>query len=220
MQVTITDIGNLFGFAKAEDLAITGVEKALDLTSDAALLARAKILRGLVAQRVELCQHPERVDEEWPMFPMIVLVSKPAGDEAHIQPGLFLDNKCHTAMALTGAVATTACSKIRNSIINNMLDLKATTTTTFKIQHPGRILPISVRTEYADESGLPSFKTLSFVCTSRNLFNGDIFIPDYFQEKYYSGKMELHVNQISRPMVHTQMEASLEIPSLTQMGVI
>lgn len=143
VQVTITDIANLFGFAKAEDLAITGGEKALDLTSDKALIARVRNLRGLVAQRVGLCQHPERVDEESPMFPMIVLVSKPTDDRAHIQSRLFLDNKCHTAMALTGAVATAACGKIGDSIINNMLDIKATAMTTFKIQHPGGILPIS-----------------------------------------------------------------------------
>lgn len=191
VQVTITDIGNLIGFANAEDLAITGGEKALDLTSDKALIARVKGLRGLVAQKVGLCQHPEKVDEESPMGPMIVLVSKSSSDEAHVQSRLFLDNKCHTAMALTGAVATAACGKIRNSVVNNTMDVAAQTTTTFKIQHPAGILPISVETEYSNDSGLPSFKTLSFVRTSRYLFKGEIFIPEDFQEKYHSSRKEL-----------------------------
>ncbi|KEF61033.1 uncharacterized protein A1O9_02597 [Exophiala aquamarina CBS 119918] len=196
VHVTITDMANLFGFARAKDLLINGGEKALDLTGDNALIARVKRLRGLVAQRVGLCKDPEKVDEESPMFPMIVLISKPTTNEPHVQSRLFLDNKCHTAMALTGAVATTACGKIRNSVINLMLDTKAASTNTFKIQHPGGILPISVQTEYPDENGLPSFETLSFMRTSRYLFKGDIFIPEDFQDRYYG--TEVNRNQVPR----------------------
>jgi len=185
VPVTITDMANLFGFARAEDLMTTGGEKALDLTSDKALIARVRSLRGLVAQRVGLCKNPEKVDEESPMSPMIVLISRPTMDEGHVQSRLFLDNKCHTAMALTGGVATTACGKIRGSIVHDILDAKAAATETFKIQHPAGILPVSVQAKYPSESGLPSFRTLSFVRTSRHLFKGDIFIPEDFQDKYY-----------------------------------
>ncbi|KAK5065029.1 hypothetical protein LTR84_000864 [Exophiala bonariae] len=186
VEVTTVDIGNLISFANAEDLAISGGEKALDLTSDNAVIERIKRLRGFVAQKLGLCQHPENVDEESPMAPMIVLVSKPSDHEAHVQSRLFLDNKCHTAMALTGGVATAACAKISDSIVGRLLDTKGTKTTTFKIQHPGGILPISVEAEYSHDSGLPTFRTLSFVRTSRYLFKGDVFIPEDFRQKYDS----------------------------------
>lgn len=187
VQVTTMDIGNLISFANADDLDKTGGEKALALTSDKALVARVRYLRGLLAQKVGLCQHPEKVDEESPMAPMIVLVSKPSDNEAHVQSRLFLDNKCHTAMALTGGVATAACAKVKDSIVSRLLDEKAKATTTFKIQHPAGILPISVEAEYSHDNALPSFRTLSFVRTSRYLFKGDVFIAEDFRQKYYSG---------------------------------
>lgn len=104
LQITIFDVANIIIFARAQDLGIAGNETSATINNNKALMARVKELRGKGAHIVRMCKDWQSVDEESPMLPMVVLVSPATSADAHIQSRLFLDNKCHTSMAGTGAI--------------------------------------------------------------------------------------------------------------------
>lgn len=184
VSFTLVDAVNLIAFADAEDLGITGRETAKELSADEELIGRVKKLRGLVATSAGMCKDPENVDEESPMTPMITLVSKSTDAAGHVQARLFLDNKCHTAMAGSGGCASAACSRIPGSVIHRLTEPKQRNSDVFNVQHPTGLMPVSVITESAENEALPVFKTLSFIRTSRHIFKGELFIPEDFQDRW------------------------------------
>lgn len=163
----------------ARDIGISGNESPAAINSDKDLIAKVKQLRGKIAVKVGKCKDWTRVDEESPMMPMVVLISLPTIDGAHIQSRLFLDNRCHTSMAGTGAICTAACSRLSSSLVHNLLGPTPLQSPVFNIQHPSGIIPISLETDSSMmKDGLPNFKTLSFIRTARYIFQGSLFIPD------------------------------------------
>ena len=92
-----------------------------------------KELCGKVAQKVGMCQNWELVHEQSSMIPMVVLVSSSSNQKCHVQPRLFLDNKCHPSMAGAGTVCTAACTRVKGSVVNELLSKKGLWETTIEI---------------------------------------------------------------------------------------
>lgn len=178
LEYTICDVGNIIVFARAQDLGIQGNEKPADLNNDPSFIARVKELRGKAAQKVGMCKSWELVDEQSPMVPMVALVSKSTIPEAHIQSRLFLDNKCHTSMAGTGAICTAACSRVTGSVVAQFLSVEDLRKTTFEIQHPLGQIPVVVKIRPNPLHIVPEYDTLSFIRTSRRLLDGSLRVPD------------------------------------------
>jgi 2-methylcitrate dehydratase PrpD len=178
VSFTICDVGNMCVFAHASEFGITGAETAKEIDANTTLIAHIKELRGKAAQLVGMCKSWEAVDEESAMIPMVVLVSKPSSPEAHVQSRLFLDNRCHTAMAGTGAICTTACSRIRGSVVQQYLTEAGMKSETYEIKHPSGVMPVIVQAEQIADSPEPKFKTLSFIRTSRRILDGRLYVPD------------------------------------------
>lgn len=178
IKISICDVANIIVFATAADLGIAGNEKPSDINSDKALIARVKEVRGKAAQLVGMCENWQKVDEESPMLPMVVLVSAPTIAGGHMQSRLLLDNRCHSSMAGTGGVCTAACSRVSGSIVQSVMNPKAIKADSLQIHHPSGILPISVTIEPDRDAHVPTFRTLSFVRTARYLFQGDLMVPE------------------------------------------
>ena len=184
VEYTICDVGNIIVFARAQDLGIQGNEKPADLDNDPALIARVKELRGKAAQKVRMCKYWELVDEESPMIPMVSLVSSSTISETHIQSRLFLDNKCHTSMAGTGAICTAACSRVTGSVVNQLISTKNLQKTTLEIQHPLGQIPVVVKIKPKFNSNVPDYESLSFIRTSRRILDGSLFVPDDVKDTF------------------------------------
>lgn len=178
IECTICDVGNIIVFARAEDLGIQGNEKPADLNNDPSLIARVKELRGKAAQRVGMCKSWKLVDEQSPMIPMVALVSASTIPDAHIQSRLFLDNKCHTSMAGTGAICTAACSRVTGSVVAQLISAESLQKSTFEIQHPLGQIPVVVKTRSSPLDAVPEYDSLSFIRTSRRLLDGSLRVPD------------------------------------------
>ena len=179
VDFTLCHAANLLIFARARDLNLSGAETPASIDSDPKVIARVKELRGKAAQLAGLCQHWYNVDDESPMTPMVVLVSEATHRDAHIQSRLFLDNKCHTSMAGTGAIGTAACSRVPGSIVNQFMSSAGLEESVFSIQHPLGLMPISVGTDVIDPTrdGLPKFTNLSMIRTSRRILDGMLCTP-------------------------------------------
>ncbi|KIW19930.1 hypothetical protein PV08_00505 [Exophiala spinifera] len=180
VKITMCDVGNLCVFAAARDLGVSGYESAAELTGNKALIQAAKELRGRAAALAGMCRNWDKVDEQSPFVPMPVLVAPPPSvhPEAHVSGRLFLDNMCHESMAGTGSVCFAACSRIRGSVVFDIVGEKAGWRGTFNIAHPVGVMPVAVEVEESStDRGNPKFLTLSFIRTARRLMDGRIYVP-------------------------------------------
>ncbi|KAK6062774.1 3-methylitaconate isomerase [Seiridium cupressi] len=178
VEATVCKVANPIGFATAASLGLKGNETASKIDSEHDLISGVREVRGRIAHLLGTCQDWEKVDDQSPMLPMVVLVSSPTSREGNIQSRLFLDNHCHPAMAGTGAVCTTAASRIKGSIVNRLLTPSALESDKLVIQHPKGHLPITVEVHDGGSSTkFPVFDILGFARTARYLFQGQLFVP-------------------------------------------
>ncbi|EXJ65688.1 uncharacterized protein A1O5_11215 [Cladophialophora psammophila CBS 110553] len=198
IDITICDVGNIIVFARAKDLGLAGNEKPSDLDNDPALIARVRELRGKAAQMVGMCKNWELVDAQSPMLPMVALVSPPTDSDCDVQSRLFLDNKCHTSMAGTGAICTAACSRVDRSVVNQLLTERHSQKTTLNIEHPLGSIPVLVKVRSTSSQKVPEFETLSFVRTARRILEGSICVPDNVKDCFEEAE---HPKQYSRRAV-------------------
>lgn len=187
VEYTTCDVANIIVFARAADLGITGDEEPADLDINNELLDKIRELRGKAAQQVGICDDWREIDTVSPSLPMVALISQASNPEGHVRSRLFLNNKCHTSMAGTGAICHTACSRAPDSIVNQMMRPGCEKEATFKIQHPLGLMPVAVATKPVETEGqLPEFQTLSFIRTARRIMKGDIDVPENVQEEFLS----------------------------------
>ncbi len=142
IQFTLCDVANPCIFVLATAMGATGHETADEITANAALIARCKELRGKAAQLAGMCKEWEKVDEQCPALPMVVMVgpapahanghvngngvnghanSDGRNEEPHLTARLLLNNMCHDSMAGSGAMCTAACSRIPGSIVQQIV---------------------------------------------------------------------------------------------------
>ncbi|KAF7186331.1 3-methylitaconate isomerase [Pseudocercospora fuligena] len=178
IQHTICDAAHIIAFAYASDFGLKGDEHPKAINENQEVLAKVRRFRGQAAFKVGMCSHPSTVDQESPILPMVALLSPASDAEAHIQSRLFLDNACHSAMAGAGATCTAAASRIKGSLVADIMKPKALKEGVFNVQHPSGILPITISTGPSDDEDLPTFETLSFVRTARYLMKGELFVPE------------------------------------------
>ncbi|GKZ25922.1 hypothetical protein AbraIFM66951_002469 [Aspergillus brasiliensis] len=180
IEVTIFDVANLCVFANAHDFNITGHETAAELTANADWQAKTRELLGKAAVLAGMTEDWEDWIDKWKAVPLPIFVA-PAPDpsKAHLAARLYLDKMCHESMAGTGAICTTACSRISGSVVNKIIG-KAAELDTLLISHPIGTMEVIVQTEtpMKDE---PVFRSLSFVRTARRIMDGTIYVPNSFK---------------------------------------
>ena len=184
LPVTICDIANIMVFGRASDFGITGTEPAPTLTGNKKLINDVREFRGRAAQLIGLCSNWEKVDEEIPNLPYVVLLSEvEEGEEGDVRGRLFMDNYCHPSMAGTGATCTTACAHIQATLVNKMSRKLVSSLRPFQVAHPLGHLPVMVQVKPGtgiESNSLPEFSTLSFVRTARCIAKGELSVPEDF----------------------------------------
>jgi len=192
IEFTFCDVANPVIFAQATALGIQGDKPPRALDENSTLLVKVKELRGKVAQKLGMCQHWERVDEESGAMPMVALVSEASDPHGHIQSRVFIDNKTHTSMAGTGAICHTACSRAPGTVVNKLKRAGCEKEKMFNIQHPLGIMPVTVSTRPGEGGQLPRFQTLSFIRTARRFLKGEIDVPDDVTDIFLEGMQQAH----------------------------
>jgi 2-methylcitrate dehydratase PrpD len=187
IDITICDVANICVFVAAKDMGISGDQTADQINSDCALISRCKELRGKASQLLGLCTDWEKVDEQSPGLPMVVLVSpSPEGNnEGHVVSRLLLNNSCHDTMAGTGAICTAACGWVKGSVVNRQLKGGVMPEELFKISHPLGQIPVMVKRTSDRGDGItatnitnPDFSVLAILRTSRRIMDGYVYVPN------------------------------------------
>ena len=184
VEITLCDVANICVFVAAKDMGIVGNETADQISSDAALIARCKELRGKASQLLGMCQDWELVDKQSPGLPMVILVSPQQDEKAegHIVSRLLLNNSCHDSMAGTGSICTAACGWVTGSVTHKQLKNGVMPDEIFKITHPLGNIPVMVKRDnsQASEAAIlnPEFSVLAIVRTARRIMDGRVYVPD------------------------------------------
>ena len=117
VQITVCDVGNPCTFVAASDVGLIGTETAQTITENSAVIAKCQELRGKASQLLGMCDDWKLADEA-DALPLLVLVSPPPADRtADLTARLLPHNKCHNSMAGTGAICSSACGRVRGSVV-------------------------------------------------------------------------------------------------------
>jgi 2-methylaconitate cis-trans-isomerase PrpF len=184
VEVTICDVGNISVFVRANDVGLTGSESATQISENCDVMARCKQLRGKAAQLIGMCKNWEKVDEQSPGLPFVVVVAPPSHEAADVNARLIFLNRCHDTIAGTGAVGTAACSRIPGSMVAKELRSAGIETDVLRINHPEGVMPIWVKAAAEKDTSIDiNFDVLAFDRTARRIMTGTVFVP----KKIWSG---------------------------------
>lgn len=193
-DITVCDVGNICVFVRAEDLDVSGSEAADHLNDDKAFWHRVREVRGRAAKLLGMCQNWERVDDESPGLPMVVMVAPVLNKDEHradVTLRLLLNNRCHDSMAGTGATCTAACSQVSGTIVSQALR-KEIQGGVLRIQHPLGVMPFWVTPKDGgkylldNDAEVDAFDILAFVRTSRRIMEGRVYVPSHI----WDGKLD------------------------------
>jgi 2-methylaconitate cis-trans-isomerase PrpF len=186
VELTLVDVANPCFWLRADDLGLTGSELVEDINTDRALLATVQEIRGKAAVMYGFCRDWERADDETPGLPMVGMVAPAAGyttmsgervDAAHmhLRTRLIAVNRLHESMAAAGAISVAAASRVRGSVVHEMLG--GARSDPLWIGHPSGLMPVRVIShENAGEPGV-DFELLGVSRTSRRLADCVAYYP-------------------------------------------
>lgn len=187
ISFSLCDAGNPCVFVAATDLGITGQELPANISSNKGLiatideiLAKALTATGMVKDWKQTLALPTK--------PLFVAVSPPAeyvdmNRETQKAEGMDLCcrlvflSKCHESMAGTGAISTSAASRVQGSVVHRAIRAEALDRDLLRIGHPLGVMETTVRLAEGCDSAAPKFSVLGFARTARRLMAGNLYLP-------------------------------------------
>ncbi|WFO86837.1 2-methylaconitate cis-trans isomerase PrpF family protein [Bacillus velezensis] len=172
ISVSIIDYANPLVFVKAEDTGLTGLELPDEYTPD--ILEKLEMIRSIAAEKCRFAPRHEAAAKS-PAVPKLTLISSPAdyidtkgikrhAEEMDLVIRMMSMQKPHQALAITGAVCTTAGMLLQDTILSEF----SFSGRTIRLGHPSGIL----KTE-ADVD--PDGTTIKVVRTARKISEGYVF---------------------------------------------
>jgi len=174
VAVTLCDVANTTVFVAARDLGLQGDEPPGFFAG--AVLDLLREIRGKAAERLGFCADWRQVDAASPFLPFVMLVS-PARDrlEHDLVARMIFMNRCHGAMAGTGAICLAAASRIPRSVA---CDAASGNWPGLRIAHPSGVMEVAVASSAdADADGGVRFERLGFARTARKIMDGFVYVP-------------------------------------------
>jgi 2-methylaconitate cis-trans-isomerase PrpF len=161
VPVSLVDGATPVIIARAEAFGVTGSESATELDANADLLARLEALRLEAGQRMGLG------DVRNSVLPKPVLIGQPRqGGDLSVR--YFTPNRCHTALATTGAVSIAMAATLPDSLVGTALP-EFRLPAGLALEHPtGRM---DVRVGMPDGATDPAVYVMR---TCRRLFEGAV----------------------------------------------
>lgn len=180
--VSIVDAGNPVVFLSAEEIGLKGTELPSEVEGMPETLRLIENIRSIAAEMIGIVPDRALAASSSPAYPKIGFVS-PAQD--YFNPdGLFIPKenvditarlasmqKMHRAYMITGAVCTGAASRIKGTLVNEMISDRARSSSTLIIGHPYG--PMEVETDFQNNTVIKS----SVYRTARKILDGIVYIP-------------------------------------------
>lgn len=172
ISVSIIDYANPLVFVKAEDTGLTGLELPDEYTPD--ILEKLEMIRSIAAEKCRFAPRHEAAAKS-PAVPKLTLISSPAdyidtkgikrhAEEMDLVIRMMSMQKPHQALAITGAVCTTAGMLLQDTILSEFSFYGRT----IRLGHPSGILETEADAD-------PDGTTIKVVRTARKISEGYVF---------------------------------------------
>ncbi|MDE0583135.1 3-methylitaconate isomerase [Planococcus sp. A6] len=149
ISVSIIDVANPLVFVKAQDVGLTGSELPADFTPH--MLEQLEEIRSAAAELCGFCSKEEATIKS-PAVPKLTLVAPPAAysdvngirreaDTMDCRIRMMSMQKPHQALAITGAICTTAGAFLPDTILNDLIRIDANIV---RLGHPSGIIETKV----------------------------------------------------------------------------
>ncbi|WP_158738040.1 2-methylaconitate cis-trans isomerase PrpF family protein [Alteribacillus sp. YIM 98480] len=186
IQASIVDIANPLVFVKAQDVGLKGDDLPDEYTSKQLNLLEE--IRSLATEKCGFApsQYATKLS---PATPKLTVVSKPFNytdttgtthnkEEIDVLVRMMSMQRPHKALAITGAVCTTAASKINGTILYEMIDHQSNR---FAIGHPAGVM----------ETIINDCENLSIKVgrTARLLMEGTVYTKRKYSNAFYENKV-------------------------------
>ncbi|MCS2609297.1 4-oxalomesaconate tautomerase [Halomonas dongshanensis] len=171
IAVSCLDAATPIVLLRASSMGVSGNETPAELDAHPTLLTRLESLRVEAGKRMGLG------DVRGKVLPKVVLISDSKTPESALNVRYFVPNRCHKAIAVTGAIAVTAAINVPGTIANELfVEAKQITTTellsSVTLEHPSGT--INLTAEYRQQNPL-DLARVSLLRTARKIMSGDVF---------------------------------------------
>jgi len=174
LKVSILDVANPLVFVNAQDVGLTGAELPDEYTLEK--LSELEEIRSIAA---ELCQFANKNEatKKSPAVPKLTIIASPndfvdvAGIERKSEDmdcriRMMSMQKPHKALAITGAICTTAAAFLSDTILSDIIKVKGQV---IRLAHPSGIMETKADL-IAGEIG-----TIKVVRTARTILEGNVY---------------------------------------------
>lgn len=180
IPVSIIDVANPLVFIKALDVGLTGTELPAEFS--AAKLKELEEIRSIAAEMCGFAKREEATAVS-PAVPKLTIVSSPAehtdgtgvirkAEDMDIVIRMMSMQKPHQALAITGAICTTAGAFLQETILSDLVDIKQEV---FRLAHPAGIVETKV------ELLAGHISAIKVVRTARTIMEGSVFTKHNYE---------------------------------------
>ena len=171
IALSCVDFANPIVMVAAAALGKSGHEGKQELDADHPWLLRLEALRRRAAILMAMG------DVAGLALPKVVMLAPPRAGGT-IASRYFVPSTCHSAHALTGAVAIAAACNIRGSVAAAIANPEGADLTRIVIEHPGGQMAAGCDVDGRDATGLPAISGASVTTSARPLFTGTVYVGE------------------------------------------
>lgn len=174
IPVSIIDVANPLVFVRAKDVGLKGTELPAEYTPE-----KLKELEEIRSIAAEMCGFADRKEAtlKSPAVPKMTIVASPADyiDRTGVQRKsadmdilirMMSMQKPHQALAITGAICTTAAAFLEDTVLSDLIDIKQEV---FRLAHPAGIMETKV------DFVAGHISAIKVVRTARTILEGNVF---------------------------------------------
>lgn len=180
--VSIVDAGTPVVFTLAEELGLNGSEKPNEVDMLPGKLDLLEEIRSIAAEMIGIVSHRSLATTNSPAYPKICFVATPKdyintdgnlvkAEDVDLLARIASMQKIHKAYAVTGAICTGAASKIKGTIVNDVISNRASNDDTLIIGQPYG--PMEVTIDIEDDKIIKE----GVFRTARKILDGIVYIP-------------------------------------------
>lgn len=180
--ISIVDAGNPVVYLVAEELGLKGTELPVEVEGMPEKLALIEEIRSIAAEMIGIVSDRKSATSKSPAYPKIGFVTAPKdyvnpegvlvkAEEVDLVARLASMQKMHRAYMITGAVSTGAASKIKGTVVNDVISQRAKDCNTLIIGHPYGPMEVTVDMEEGKIIKEGVYRT------ARKILDGNVYIP-------------------------------------------
>jgi 2-methylaconitate cis-trans-isomerase PrpF len=180
VEVSVVDVANLVAFVAADNVGVDLDASAVDLESDAELMARLGAIRASVAVRLGLASSHHGAEREAPGIPFQAVVGP--GAQGATAPGHSVRargmalGRIHRAYWATGAVCTGVAAALEGTIVHAAAGGPAPPGAPVRIAHPSGELEVTADVTGSVDGGF-TVRRAALARTARRIMDGTVYAP-------------------------------------------